>query len=287
MMLNSMETICCCHKRSFDVWRSVKNIRVCRVCGLARQVVYRSEQENARIHGERYYDSWGALQGNEPYWELKKALARYLLEKISSIVVPARVLDVGCATGASLSVIMEKGWVPYGVDINTHAVKIARALVPGAKVYKGTLANITDKKEFFNAVIFSDVLEHLLNPEKELQRAYELLAPSGGIAILTPDIGSFSARLMGSKWIHIKREHLYYFSRRSLAMMLGRCGYLVIEIGSFPKPMTLEYAVNQFKSYKGAILSPLFSVLGRIVPKVLQHIIFDAPMGEILAIAKK
>jgi SAM-dependent methyltransferase len=240
-----------------------------------------------KIYSENYYFSWGASQGTESYWYLKKALAARFLSKLTPTEVPARVLDVGCATGAGLSVISEMGWLPYGVEVNRYAVKMARAHVPEALVYEGTLETMPSENGFFHAIIFSDVLEHLREPEKELRRAFDLLLPDGSLLILTPDIESVSARLMHDRWIHIKREHLFYFSSRSLQMMLERVGFQSIEIEPAPKPMNLEYAVNQFASYRVPAFSSLFTFFGKLVPKKLQRIVFTVPMGEMLAVARK
>ena len=41
------------------------------------------------------------------------------------------------------------------------------------------------------------------------------------LVIVTPDIGSLAARIMGGRWWHYRVAHINFFNRRSLAWLLA------------------------------------------------------------------
>ena len=63
-----------------------------------------------------------------------------------------------------------------------------------------------------------------------LARVAELSKPGAWLYLTTGDIGSAVARVRGRRWrlIH-PPSHLHYFDRRTLARLLGRLGFDVIE----------------------------------------------------------
>lgn len=250
-------------------------------------------EELGRIYGADYYASWGGGADDHegdaavrPYWSLKKALAHALLDRLGPLP-NGHALDVGCATGAFLEALAERGCTPWGVDVNSHAVRAAKARVPAATVRAGNLSDLLGDAPPFGAAILSDVIEHLHDPAAELATLHRLLAPGARIVVLTPDIGSLSARLMGRHWPHIKREHLCYFTRRSLSDCLARAGFTGIRVTASRKPLTLAYAVRQLTVYPQPVLSPAARMLGRLLPRPVLDTLIRLPMGEMLATAQK
>lgn len=239
----------------------------------------------AEIYGEAYYDSWGEGDSTEAYWELKKALFRKLVG--ASGVAGGNAMDIGCATGACLSVLRERGFVPHGIDVNPYAIQRAKSLVPGARLSEGTLEEAGFERGTFSLIVMSDVLEHSRDPQGLLKTAERFLAPGGKILIVTPDLESLTSKLMGRWWPHIKMEHLFYFSGRALRQMLEKCGFGEITIATAYKPLNPDYAIRQFETYPVPVITPLAKAAHRLVPARLKNWTAFFPMGEMLAIASK
>jgi len=96
-------------------------------------------------------------------------------------------VDVGCGTGHLLSFI-NKEYEPcriVGYDFADDALKIARKNVPGAdfSLYDIYSAQI----EKFDCIFCTEVLEHLLYPDKALKNLIEMLSSSGMLLLTVPN----------------------------------------------------------------------------------------------------
>ncbi len=265
-------------------WRRAKNVYLCPCCGMARQFPMPHKDRLKSLYSRSYYDSWGEPQ---VYWDLKKALYKGLLSQAKGSRSTGNILDVGCATGACLAVIEQMGKTAFGIDVNPEAIRLARKNVPGATILEASLENAPFEKGMFEAVVLSDVLEHLSDPRAALKRVRALLAPGGAAVILTPHMGSLSSKIMGRTWIHVKEEHLFYFSRDALGQMLVEAGFHDACFIASKKPVSIQYAMTQFETYPLPVATPFLRFLGVILPKTLKNRVFALPMGEMCVAALK
>jgi hypothetical protein len=64
-----------------------------------------------------------------------------------------------------------------------------------------------------------------------------------------PDAGSRLARAMGRRWWSVLPTHVQYFTRHSIAALLHRNGYEVLEIRTAPKAFTVGYYLERIGGY--------------------------------------
>ncbi len=142
-----------------------------------------------------------------------------------------RVVDVGCGSGETLRALGDLGWRAEGVDFDAAAV--ARAREEGLRAEVGTLASQCYPDESLDAVTMSHVLEHVSDPIGLLREARRVLAPSGIIAVVTPNHESLGHRIFADRWRGLEPpRHLQVFSRRSLALAARRAGCETFEINT-------------------------------------------------------
>lgn len=244
-----------------------------------------SASELAVLYGEDYYRAWGE---GEAHWELKRSLFRKLLAE-AGIALPAgaRALDVGCATGACLSVFADLGWEPFGIDVNPHAVSRALHRVPKASVFAGEFAARPAAMSQFDIVVLSDIIEHLARPRDFFRQLHAALRPGAHAVFLTPDIHSLSARLMGRRWPHYKAEHLVLFGRDGLRRALEEAGFAPRRLWNMWKPLSLGYAAAYFSVYRTPVLSALVAGLSRCMPASALASPLFLPMGEMAGVATR
>jgi len=135
------------------------------------------------------------------------------------------VLDIGCATGALLMFLRDRGWHVTGVEISPSA-EYARN-ERNLDVRSLPLEENHFPSESFNLVLASHLIEHLNDPRSFLNETRRILKPDGRVFITTPNIRGFQARLMGGRWRSAIFDHLYLFSTRTLTAMLAETGFAV------------------------------------------------------------
>jgi SAM-dependent methyltransferase len=162
------------------------------------------------------------------------ALADLGLEEASAPIRAARsgeggqprALDVGCATGALLAALRDRGWEATGVEICAPAAAYGRERY-GLDIRACDLASAGFPDASFELVHASHLIEHLNDPAAFLGEAARLLAPGGLLALTTPNVDGFQARLLGARWRSAIYDHLYLFSARTLTELLASRGFEV------------------------------------------------------------
>ena len=154
-----------------------------------------------------------------------------------------RVLDLGCGTGAISGAIRAAGNHVTGVDMSEGSIAIARERVDAAHVHdiqdvRG-IAEKTGGK--FDTLIFSDILEHLVEPGPVLARCRTLLVPGGRALISVPNVAAWTIRLslLFGWWEYtdtgiMDRTHLRFYTRTTARRMIEQAGYRVARSGVTP-----------------------------------------------------
>jgi 2-polyprenyl-3-methyl-5-hydroxy-6-metoxy-1,4-benzoquinol methylase len=237
-----------------------------------------------------YYRAWGLediRRDDEALRRMKTATFALRLDTIARHRGPRRLLDVGCATGYLLELARRRGFEPYGIELSPVAAAVARERLPAERIHCGTLRDHPFPEAYFDAVAMCDVLEHEPDPGAALGAAYRLLQDGGVLALTTPDLDSVSRRLMGRRWTHYKREHLFYFRRRTVARLAAAGGFEVLEAGAAHKALTLSYVQSQLATYPHWLLSPVVASLHRIAFPSLRARVFHVTAGEMVALLRK
>jgi SAM-dependent methyltransferase len=138
---------------------------------------------------------------------------------------PPRVLDAGCATGALLEKLRDRGWACAGVEISPSA-EYARQ-ERGLDVRNTSLEEGRFPKASFDLVLASHLIEHLNDPAAFVREVRRVLAPGGCFLVTTPNIAGFQARLFRGRWRSAIFDHLYLFSVKTLSALLRQSGFAV------------------------------------------------------------
>jgi SAM-dependent methyltransferase len=124
----------------------------------------------------------------------------------ASFVAP-RVLDIGCAFGNHLFMLLDRLGKPssgtfVGVDLTQAKLDFANAFassVPGFAAARFERADLESGLPFddasFDVVMLCDVLEHLEHPNAALGEIRRVLAPSGALIVSTPQRTTVFKRL--------------------------------------------------------------------------------------------
>jgi len=211
----------CGHDRLAPRWEltdaSARPVRLsrCRGCGLV-QAEPRPSDEELRAYYARYcYDADAA-------WEASAA-TQASLDRLASLLAPFRrtgfALDVGAGAGDILRTLRRHGWNAEGSELSTTAAE--RLAREGFAVHAGAIQSVPLPRGRYDVVILSEVIEHLPAPREALAAAAAALRPGGAVYLTTPNFGSLSRRVLGTRWRPIEvPEHLFYFDGASLRRLL-------------------------------------------------------------------
>jgi len=171
-----------------------------------------------------------------------------ILKQLEALV-PGKgpIFDVGAATGILLDLARSRGWQPDGIDPSAWAVGVASAKY-GLDLRHGPFESAQLPEDSYAAVTMVDFIEHTPIPFEAARKANRILRPGGVLALVTPDIHSASARLAGGSWWHLRPAHLAFFSRASLASLLGRAGFTIIRERRYAWTFSLHYLMSRNKA---------------------------------------
>lgn len=124
-------------------------------------------------------------------------LSKYSTHQIivDNIGKSKKVLDVGCNDGyiGQNSNKSNKFW---GLDYSENSIKEAKSYYEDAIVYDANKLETLPWNQKFDLIIFADILEHLIDPEKVLTWFVEnYLNDSGMVIISLPNIANWQVRL--------------------------------------------------------------------------------------------
>lgn len=232
-----------------DLYGAYGTVVECAACGL----VYTNPRPSAAALLSGY------AENTDPDYESERdarCMNAYLSLALLRRHAPAgRLLEIGSASGFFLNAA-RLSYQTVGVEPSVAARRHAQETL-GLDVPAATLESARFPDASFDVVAMIDVIEHLPDPLETLRRAARVLKPGGVVYLVTPDIESLSARVLGSRWWGLRPAHIYYFSRRTMAALLEKAGFTVVETRSYGRIFSWGYWLSRLANYPWLVRRPL------------------------------
>jgi len=183
----------------------------------------------ARLYDDEYFNSSAATSiGYADYAGMAddaRDTFRRRLALVDRHVGSGRILDVGAGYGYLTEVAAARFSERWVVERSASAA----ARVPAsARVVVGTWERAEVPERYFDVVCMQDCLEHFPDPLAALAKTRSALRPGGALLAVTPNVGSWLARVQGRRWVSLKfPEHVVLFSERTLRRTLETAGFHV------------------------------------------------------------
>jgi 2-polyprenyl-3-methyl-5-hydroxy-6-metoxy-1,4-benzoquinol methylase len=141
-----------------------------------------------------------------------------------------KVLDVGCGIGSGKAVAdkLKRNFKKYvGIEFNKNALEVAKKSITDLIQADIETFDIKQIDEKFDVIMFNDVLEHLVSPDKTLENFLQLLNPDGCIIISVPNARhqSFLLNLLlNGDFLDLGvavKEHLRFFTLNEIIKLLN------------------------------------------------------------------
>lgn len=165
------------------------------------------------------------------YSRARSEMLPFLPSKIGTM------LDIGCGEAEFARLVKTQFQANvWGIERETAvAQKAARQL---DKVLVGDVTTIlpTLPANYFDCVVFNDILEHLERPEVVLAMSQRLLTPNGVIVCSIPNVRNFHTMVdvvIRKQWHYVDegvmdRTHLRFFTEKSIRNMFHACNYDIV-----------------------------------------------------------
>jgi len=158
----------------------------------------------------------------------------------------------------------------YGIDLEIDYEKIPT--VDRGKYFVAAAEDF-DLDIQFDVVFAGDLIEHVVNPGLFLDNAKKHLNEDGRLILTTPN--TFNLFLLAGKITRpeppINPDHTFYFNRRTLAVLLDKCGW---EVEQFGFMYTLDYGLKE--SLKKKFLNGIYKVCSFFTPKYYETLVVVA-----------
>jgi SAM-dependent methyltransferase len=145
-----------------------------------------------------------------------------------------RLLDFGCGAGFFLELAEERGFDACGVDLSSDSVEQANERLNSATAYFGNPEEIPEiSGGGFDVITLWSVLAHLPRPVDDFTTFRNLLGPGGVLMILTVNAQSLLLKSYGSGWNGFTKNHLMFYSSRTLPLLLKQAGFAGVAFEPF------------------------------------------------------
>jgi 2-polyprenyl-3-methyl-5-hydroxy-6-metoxy-1,4-benzoquinol methylase len=208
----------------------------CEGCGFITTNQVISDEKLLEIYAENYF------KGDEylDYVREKKSLQFNFLKRLNYIMKKTdrvrfdSVLEIGCAYGFFAEILTKKFPCNFfkGIDIAESAVLYGREILK-QNLDSANYLNYNSNRKYSDVFMW-DVIEHLREPQKVIEKISNELITGGKLYITTGDISSLVPKIQKNKWRMIHPpSHLHYFSAATLKNLLSKNGFIMDSV-SYP-----------------------------------------------------
>jgi 2-polyprenyl-3-methyl-5-hydroxy-6-metoxy-1,4-benzoquinol methylase len=211
------------------------------------------------IYDQKWSEEWMQNDFENTY---KDFIFSKILKELGKRLQPTqrRLIDVGAHVGKMVWMAKQAGWQASGIDFNSQTAVFA-ARKTGCPIHRMDAQSLSETGQRYDAVVLTDVLEHIPRPVEVLKQLRGLLDRDGVIAVKVPNGLSQRRKQLFQAVFNLHTDvgiattmvHVNHFSPRSLRIALEKAGFSKVTIGVAP---------SEFVGRTGYSIRP--SVLARL-----------------------
>ena len=176
-----------------------------------------------------------------------------------------KVLEIGCGAGATGALALAQGKCTRycGVELTPEAAASARSHISEVVLGDVERVDLPWRPGSFDALLLSEVLEHLINPEDTLRMLYKLLRPEALVLASSPNIAHYRVlamllrgRFTPTDYGVMDRSHLRWFTPFEYRRIFEDAGFTVLRVSGHGDP------------------GPRVRALSRVTPKFAEHLLW-------------
>ena len=197
--------------------------QVCRDCGAtfngggARDQELSFYAEQYDLHGESAASEWQIYVDGSRRGETDAILE--FVEQHVALGARGRLLEVGCGKGVFLGKFLQAHpeWSGFGIEPSANAVSYFEQILPTVEIHEGPFETAAFRKETFELVATSGVLEHVPDPVSFMEGVRGCMATGSRAFVGVPNFEAKPDDLL-------LFDHLTQFTPDSLDILYARVG---------------------------------------------------------------
>ncbi|MDR2633863.1 MAG: class I SAM-dependent methyltransferase [Treponema sp.] len=219
----------------------------CTSCGFLQADTgrYTIEKFYTELEDQAYIES--AVQREKQCYHLLMQTRKYM-----SIPKP-KILDIGAGAGLLVKEAAKLGWDVQGIDPSVYLSEKAKKA--GLPVVQGIFPHAACPGPY-DAIFLIDVIEHMEHPLDLLSALSGYLDKAGIIVLVTPNVSSLMAKLMGKKWWHYRIAHIGYYNKKTLTILMKRSGFSPVRFTLSPWYFSGDYILQRLVRYIPVSIPP-------------------------------
>lgn len=221
-----VQTLACCH------------------CGLLITNPLMRRADYADFYQHHYTSLYEGFQCSPAlFFEGQQAAGKRLYDTVRKYVDlgDMRVAEVGCAAGGILFYFQSHCKDVVGCDFGTDFMSYGRTR--GLRLKVGGVETL--REEHPNAIIYSHVLEHILDVNDELKTVADILPLDGLLIIDVPGIYNIPHAYESDFLRYLQNAHLIHFSAETLTAIMKKHGFTKIHADERCIAIFRKTGVNQ------------------------------------------
>jgi len=246
---NSLENKILSEKDRYGLYYKVQ---ICVNCGL----VYTSPRMNQdaynnfytleyrRLYSGREAPNLDSLEINEARGE---KIYSFLKEFLNIENRKIKVLEIGCSSGGILSYFKKVGCEILGVDLDSDYIQYGKEKL-SLNLMEGTLNDVPSNFTP-DIIIYSHVLEHILDLEAELIQLYKLCTEKTLVYIEVPGIKNIHAAYNSNLLHYLQNAHTFHFSLTTLKNVMYKNNFSILKGDEFIKSVFVKAKKAETKKY--------------------------------------
>lgn len=201
-------------------------IAICRDCGLVQAAPRMTQESYNHFYNDGHRRLYvGKENPDDTYFQGRYRAGKSTFDFLSKHIniKGKRILEVGCGSGAILKYLHDSGGDVKGIDLSRAYLEYGRERY-NLDLSNTDLFDLPDRHEF-DLIIYSDVLEHILNPREHLNKIKRLLKEDGLLYIKVPGIKNLYRPYLADFLKSIQNAHVCYYSLTTLRNLMEGSGF--------------------------------------------------------------
>ena len=234
----SFEKISCivCNSNNFqllsekDRYGLYMPVVICKECGLVQTNPRMSQKSYNKFYDSEYAKLYvGEGKPTEEFFTKQYNHGAYIydyIRRFSGKIENKFIVEVGTGAGGILQYFKEKGNEVYGVDLGSDYIEFGKQ--KGLNLEVGTIDKLYSLKKKLDVVIYSHIVEHLLNPVDELKKLRNILNEDSLLYIEVPGLKNLYDSYGQDFLKYLQNAHTYHFTLNSMANCTRKAGFKLL-----------------------------------------------------------